>query len=255
MNEYLKLAQDIAREAGTLLLDGFSRDFKIEKKGEVNLVTEMDLKSERLIYSAIEKRYPSHSILAEEETEIDHDSEFRWIVDPLDGTTNYAHRYPVWCVSIALERAGKSFVGVVYNPILDEMFHATAGEGAFCNGQQIHISKTTELSEAFLATGFPYDIRESKVDNLDNFRRFYKKCRAIRRGGSAALDLAYTASGIFDGFWELKLSPWDTAAGRLLAEEAGAKTVNFAGEEFDIFEGNIVCANSALVSQMIEVLG
>lgn len=254
MNEYLKFARDVAHQAGSLLLDGFARDITIEKKGEVNLVTEMDLKAERMIHSAIEKKYPSHSILAEEETDVHHDSQFRWIVDPLDGTTNYAHRFPVWCVSMALEQEGEISVGVIYNPILDEMFHAVKGEGAFCNKRQIRVSDETELSEAVLATGFPYDIRESNVDNLDNFARFYKKCRAIRRAGSAALDMAYTASGIFDGFWELKLSAWDTAAGKLLVEEAGAKTADFSGGEFDIFTGEVVCANEKLLEQMIELL-
>ncbi len=237
-----------------MLLSGMSKKVKISRKGEVNLVTEMDLKSEKMIHSAIRETFPSHSILSEEAVSEDTGSRYRWIVDPLDGTTNYAHRYPAWCVSIALEIEGEIGGGVVYNPNLDEMFYGWKDRGAFRNGKRIQVSRQTKLSDAFLATGFPYDIRESDVNNLDHFTRFYKRCLAVRRGGSAALDLAYTASGIFDGFWELKLSPWDTAAGKLLALEAGAQVTDFSGSDFDVFGSEIVCANGKLLPQMLEIL-
>ena len=254
MNRYVRFAKETAYTAGQMLLKGVSKKIKVEHKGIVNLVTEMDLKSERMIYSAIRKSFRSHSILAEEEASEDTGSRYRWIVDPLDGTTNYAHRYPVWCVSIALELDGEIIAGVIYNPNLEEMFYASRNRGAFLNRRRLHVTKTSKLSDAFFATGFPYDIRESDVDNLDHFARFYKVALAVRRGGSAALDLAYTAAGIFDGFWELKLSPWDTAAGKLLVEEAGGTVTDFSGKRFNILKKEIVCANSKLAKQMLRIL-
>jgi myo-inositol-1(or 4)-monophosphatase len=244
MSKYLRFAKQTALEAGRMLLRGANKPHTIDRKGVVNLVTEMDLKSEKLIYRAIRKEFPSHSILAEEGSSEDTGSDFRWIVDPLDGTTNYAHHYPVWCVSIALEQCGDIIAGAIYNPNLDEMFYASKSNGAFRNKRRINVTKESRLSDAFLATGFPYDIRESDIDNLDNFARFYK----------AALDLAYTAAGVFDGFWELKLSPWDTAAGKLLVEEAGGKTTDFSGGIFDIFGKEMVCANAKLLKQMLTIL-
>jgi myo-inositol-1(or 4)-monophosphatase len=254
MNRYIRFAKETAFVAGQMLLNGMSKNIRIERKGEVNLVTEMDLESEKMIYSAIRKAFPAHSILAEEGTSKDTGSRYRWIVDPLDGTTNYAHRYPVWCVSVALEFDSEILGGVIYNPNLDEMFYGWRGKGAFMNRKRLHVSRQSRLSEAFLATGFPYDIRETELDNIDNFARFYKRCQAVRRGGSAALDLAYMAAGVFDGFWELKLSPWDTAAGKMLVEEAGGEVTDFSGNSFDIFGKEIVCANSKLLRQMLEVL-
>lgn len=254
MNKYIRFAKETAYAAGQMLLKGASRNIRIDHKGAVNLVTEMDLKSEKMIHSAIRREFASHSILAEETHSEDTGSRYRWIVDPLDGTTNYAHRYPIWCVSIGIERDGEIVGGVIYNPNLDEMFYGWRGKGSFLNGKRLHVSRETRLSHALLVTGFPYDIRESDVDNLDNFARFYKVCQSVRRGGSAALDLAYVAAGRFDGFWELKLSPWDTAAGKLLVEEAGGHVTDFSGSEFDIFSKEIVCANKRLHKQMLEVL-
>ncbi len=254
MNKYLRFAKETAYEAGRILLRGANKPHTIDRKGIVDLVTEMDLKSEKMIYRAIRKAFPSHSILAEEGSSRDTDSDFRWIVDPLDGTTNYAHGFPVWCVSIALEKCGEIIAGVIYNPNLDEMFYASKGNGAFRNRKRIHVTNESRLSDAFLATGFPYDIRETDIDNLDNFARFYKTARAVRRDGSAAMDMAYTAAGIFDGYWELKLSPWDTAAGKLLVEEAGGKITDFSGSDFDIFGREVVCANAKLHKQMLSIL-
>lgn len=254
MNRHLRFAKQTAYDAGRMLLKGMSGKIRIDRKGEVNLVTEMDLKSEKMIHKAIRTAFPSHSILAEEVSSEDTGSPYRWIVDPLDGTTNYAHRYPVWCVSIALEINNEIAGGAIYNPNLDEMFYGWRRKGAFLNRRRLHVSDQSKLSDAFLATGFPYDIRESEVNNLDHFARFYKLCQSVRRGGSAALDLAYTAAGIFDGFWELKLSPWDTAVGKLLVEEAGGKVTDFSGGKFSIFGKEIACANRKLLQQMLDVL-
>lgn len=252
--KHIRFARQLAFDAGRMLLKGFHNKHTVSRKGVVNLVTEMDLKSEKMIHAAIRREFPDHSILAEEGHSLDTDSPYRWIVDPLDGTTNYAHGYPVWCVSIGLEYKGEIIVGVIYNPNLDELFYASAGKGAFLNKRRIHAGRRRKLSDAFLATGFPYDIRETTVDNLDNFARFYKVARAVRRGGSAAMDLAYTAAGIFDGFWELKLSPWDTAAGKLIAEEAGAAVTDFSGKPYEFSDKELVCANGRLIKEMRRVL-
>jgi myo-inositol-1(or 4)-monophosphatase len=254
MNRYIRFARETAYAAGQTLLKGHRKNIEVSRKGVVNLVTEMDLRSERLIRDAVRKTFPSHSLLAEESFSEDTGSRYRWIVDPLDGTTNYVHGYPVWCVSMALELDGEIVGGVVNDPNRDEMFYGWRGRGAFLNRRRLHVSRQTRLSDALLATGFPYDIRESDLDNLDNFARFYKLCRSVRRGGSAALDLAYTAAGIFDGFWELKLSPWDTAAGKLLVEESGGTVTDLSGGAFDIFGKEIACANSRLLVQMLDVL-
>ncbi|MBU1317929.1 MAG: inositol monophosphatase [candidate division Zixibacteria bacterium] len=254
MNKRTTIAKTIAYDAGQVLLRGFRKTLTIQHKGAVDLVTNMDLKSEKMIHTAIRKHFPDDSILAEESGSEETGSRYRWIVDPLDGTTNYAHGYPVWCVSIAIELDREIVGGVIYNPNLDEMFYAQRGRGAFRNQRRIHVSMQSKLADSLLATGFPYDIGTSKVDNLKHFGRLYKLSRGVRRGGSAAMDIAYTAAGIFDGFWELKLSPWDTAAGKIIAEEAGAKITDFAGNAYDIFEKEIVCANRKLLKQILRIL-
>jgi myo-inositol-1(or 4)-monophosphatase len=254
MGEHLQFARQLAVDAGSMLLKEFRHPHEVSHKGEVDLVTDMDLKVENLIHDKISKSYPSHSILTEEGSSEDRDSSFRWIVDPLDGTTNYVHGYPVWCVSIALERDGEIELGVIYNPNLDELFHAREGFGAFRNDERINVSEETNLSHAYLATGFPYDIRETEIDNLDHFANFYKRARAVRRAGSAAMDMAYTAAGIFDGFWELKLSPWDTAAGKILVEEAGGTITDCSGGPYEITKKELVCANGVLLLEMLDVL-
>jgi myo-inositol-1(or 4)-monophosphatase len=254
MSVFLKFAKEVAFEVGKVLLAGSRKKHSIGMKGAIDLVTEMDLKSEKLIHSAIRRRFPSHSILAEEGHSIDTGSRYKWIVDPLDGTTNYAHGYPVWCVSIALEIDGEIDCGVIYNPNLDEMFFTERGKGAYRNRRRIYVSHATKLNCTLLVTGFPYDIRTTNENNLDNFAKFYKLCQGVRRSGSAALDLAYTAAGIFDGYWEMKLSPWDCAAGKLLVEEAGGKVTDFAGRPFSVYGKQIVAANSRILKQMIRVL-
>jgi myo-inositol-1(or 4)-monophosphatase len=246
-------AVDLAHEAGALLMEKFSRQLAIHYKGDINLVTEADKMSEDLIIAAIRRNFPEHGILAEESPAINTGSSQRWIIDPLDGTTNYAHGYPVFCISIGLEKEGKVILGVVYDPTRRDTFVAVRGEGAYLNGKRLAVSKTQELTRGLLATGFPYDIRSSKDNNINLFNGMAMEAQAIRRAGAAALDMAYVACGRFDGFWELKLMPWDTAAGCLLVEEAGGKITGISGAPWDIFSPNIVVSNGRIHEQMIAV--
>lgn len=253
MNSYLSFAVTIAKEAGLLLKDKLNDLHTIDFKGEIDIVTDADRMSEALILSAIRGRYPDHDTLSEESSATLSGSSFRWIIDPLDGTTNYAHGYPVFCVSIALEKEGEIGLGVVFNPMLDEMFTAEKGEGAYLNGRRLRVSATSILSHGLLATGFPYDIRESRDDNINYFVEMARKARAIRRAGSAALDLAYVAAGRFDGFWELKLSPWDTAAGCLLVREAGGLVTDLFGAPFELRCPHILASNGILHQDLLAV--
>lgn len=218
------------------------------------MVTEMDLLAEKVIVSEIRKRYPDHSLLAEEKTDLRGDSPYRWVIDPLDGTTNYAHGYPVFSVSIALEKAGEVILGVVYDPTRDELFVGKKGKGARLNGRKIHVSSTPKLSECLLATGFPYDIRETAADNFDHFRNFALRAHAVRRAGSAALDLCYVAAGRFDGFWEMKLGPWDLAAGSLMVREAGGKVTDFLGTPLVLDGKYVLASNGKIHREMIQLL-
>jgi myo-inositol-1(or 4)-monophosphatase len=253
-NNFKKIAIKSALKGGEILHKYQGKVKKIGYKGVINLVTEADHLSEDAIIKIIRKNFPEHNILTEESKGYNKESDYKWIIDPLDGTTNYAHGFPVYCVSIALEIEGEIILGVVYNPVLEELFVAEKNKGAFLNGKRIYVSKTKELSRSLLATGFPYDIRESKINNLDHFTNFALRAQAIRRAGSAALDLCYLAKGIFDGFWELKLSPWDTAAGILMVKEAGGKVTDFRGENFSIYQKNILATNGKIHNQMIRVL-
>lgn len=252
--EFKKVALQAALKAGDILKRNRGRVKKVNYKGKINIVTEIDLLSERTIITIIKKNFPDHSILTEESEEQKADSIYKWIIDPLDGTTNYAHDFPSYCISIALEKEASIILGVVYNPLLDELFTTEMGKGAFLNRKRIHVSSTRDLSKSFLATGFPYDIRESKITNLDHFANFATRSLAIRRAGSAALDLCYLAMGRFDGFWELKLSPWDTAAGTLLVQEAGGKVTDFEGKRYSIYSKHLLATNGKIHQQMIEVL-
>jgi len=263
MEQFKKIAVEAALKGGEILHKHRGKVKNIGYKDEVNLVTEVDKISEEAILRIIKKNFPDHVILTEESEELifgnkKSKSIYKWVIDPLDGTTNYAHGLPIYCVSIGLEENGKIILGVVYNPNLDELFVAEKGKGAFlcCSKikRRISVSQSTQLSKSLLATGFPYDIRTSKINNLDHFANFYKKAQAVRRGGSAALDLCYLAMGRFDGFWELKLSPWDTAAGSLLVEEAGGKVTDFLGGPFNIYLKEILASNGKIHQQMIEVL-
>lgn len=252
--EFKKIAIKAALKAGDILNKNRGRVKKVDYKGKINIVTEIDLLSEKTILKIIKKNFPDHSILTEESREQKTDSIYKWIIDPLDGTTNYARDFPSYCISIALEKEGKVILGVVYNPLLNELFTTEIGEGAFLNRRRIYVSSTRDLSKSFLATGFPYDIRESQITNLDHFANFAVRSLAIRRAGSAALDLCYLAVGRFDGFWELKLSPWDTAAVALLVKEAGGKVTDFENEKYSIYSKHILATNGRIHQQMIEIL-
>jgi myo-inositol-1(or 4)-monophosphatase len=251
---YAAVGTEAAMEAGAFLKAHYRTRISVTHKGAINLVTELDVAAEELIVSKILREFPGHAVLAEEGHALAQRREHTWIIDPLDGTTNYAHGFPFFAVSIALEVDGDVIWGVVYTPVLDEMFTAGAGRGARCNGIPIRVSQVNALDESFLSTGFPYDIRTSAVNNLGNFREFALRALAIRRAGAAALDLSYVAAGFFDGFWELKLSPWDCAAGYLLVREAGGTVTDFGGERGSIYTAECLATNGRIHEQMLAVL-
>jgi myo-inositol-1(or 4)-monophosphatase len=251
----LDFAIGVARDAGCLLRDRLGTRIDISLKGSIDLVTDMDLASESLIRQAIATHYPRHQVLAEEGGLSESASEYRWVVDPLDGTSNYAHSYPVFAVSIALEYRGEVVLGVVYDPMRDEMFTAERGGGAALNNKTIRVSPTRELMSSMLSTGFPYDIRTSEFTNLEHWANFALSAQALRRDGAASIDLCYVACGRFDGFWELNLSPWDTAAGALIVIEAGGRVTNFEGHPFSNYVPRIVASNGLIHDQMVGVLG
>jgi len=253
-DELLQQVVKAAEDAGSLILDRLGQHQKVEHKGAVDLVTEADKASERLLVERLSAVLPEASILAEEGSGVERSARVRWIVDPLDGTTNYAHGYPVFSVSIALERNGTVVLGVVLDPTRNECFTAVHGLGAFLNGQPIHVSATPDLDAALLVTGFPYDVRTTARDNLTQFRRFMKTAQAIRRGGSAALDLCYVACGRFDGYWEESLSPWDIAAGVLIVQEAKGRVTGYLGTAPDIESGHIIATNGRIHESMQTIL-
>jgi myo-inositol-1(or 4)-monophosphatase len=250
----LNFAIGMAQDAGKLMRDRLGTTIDIGHKGSINLVTDVDLASEKLIREAISTYHPRHEILAEEGGLSESSSEYRWIVDPLDGTTNYAHGYPVFCVSIALECQSEVVLGVVYDPMRDELFTAERGAGAALNNRPIRVSKTEDLMQSILSTGFPYDIKTSTLTNLNHWENFAMNAQALRRDGAAALDLCYVACGRFDGFWELNLSPWDTAAGALIVAEAGGRITDFADGPFSNYRPEVVASNGLIHERMIEVL-
>ena len=248
------IAIEAAKAAGALLKENLGNAGMIEFKGEIDLVTEMDRRAEDLILGKIKENFPGHGVLTEESAGHTSSSGYRWIVDPLDGTTNYAHSLPVFCVSIAFEDEGSVIFGTVYDPVLDELFTAERGKGAYLNGRPINVSKTDGLPVSLLATGFPYDVRTSSNNNLDHFSDFAIRVQAIRRMGSAALDLCYTACGRFDAFWELKLRPWDVAAAGLIVEEAGGMITDFRGAPFSVYGQETLASNGLIHENMIDVL-
>jgi myo-inositol-1(or 4)-monophosphatase len=253
-DDHRRFLATVAVEAGRLLRDKLNDRHTVQYKGEINLVTEADCLSETLIVERIRRSFPGHDILSEESPETTNGSGFRWIIDPLDGTTNYAHQYPVFCVSIALEVAGEIRLGAVYNPMLDELFTAEKGAGAFLNGDRIAVSRTEDLNRGLLATGFPYDIREDRNNNINYFTAFAMNAQAVRRAGSAALDLAYVAAGRFDGFWELKLMPWDIASGWLLVTEAGGVVTDLSGGPFGLRSPHMLAGNGLINNEMLRIL-
>lgn len=254
MKEFLQSAEEACRIAGKLQLEGLKRAKRIEFKGSINLVTDVDKACELAIVELLQGRFPDHDILAEEGSGRRKDSEYKWVIDPLDGTTNYAHGYRLWAVSIALEYKGEIVLAAVHEPNHGEMFLAEKGAGATLNGERIRVSETAELDHAMLTTGFAYNVREAKNNNLDNFENFLMRARAIRRDGVAAIDLCYVADGRFDGFWELNLFPWDVAAGFLMIQEAGGRVSDFRGNPFDIYSKEILASNGRLHEAMVEVL-
>jgi len=247
---------EIAREAGALLMDYFRQHVKVEYKGEADLVTVADRASEELIRDRLRQRWPSFDILGEEGGLQDTGSDYRWYVDPLDGTTNFAHGFPVFCVSMGLEYQGKRIAGVIYDPTRNELFAAEQGSGAYLNQEPIHVSKTANLAECLVATGFPSHKRH-KNPNIFFYHQISLHTHGVRRAGSAALDLCYVACGRLDGFWEFNLNPWDTAAGVLMIEEAGGKVSDFKGGPFQLDSRETLASNGlvhkALLNEMERV--
>jgi len=255
MYEYeLKTAAAVAKQAGRLLTAMALRGVRVDYKGAIDLVTEADRASEQLVVKALRKAFPNDDIMTEESDAARTKSDRRWIIDPLDGTTNYAHRFPFWCVSVAFEHKGAVQTGAVYHPALRELFTARRGHGAHLNGSRIKVSHQHELEKSLLATGFPYDVHTSAQNNIEHFTRFIKRAQAVRRPGSAALDLAYVACGRCDGFWEIKLKAWDCAAAALMVAEAGGTVTNYKGEAFDIYAQECLASNGMIHREMIEVL-
>lgn len=254
MQDFLDTAIRAAKAAGALQRERLWLEHDIAFKGKSNLVTEVDTACEELIVDAIRGSYPDHDILAEENEYIPINSSHKWIIDPLDGTTNYAHGFPWFGVSIALEIDAEIQTGVIFHPMMNELFTATKGKGAFLNGGRIHVSLHTQLQDCLLATGFPYDRTWDNENNFSNFEKMQMAARAVRRAGAAALDLAYVAAGRLDGYWECKLKPWDTAAGMLLVEEAGGKVTDYRCGPYTIYNSRIMASNGLVHEEMASVL-
>ena len=250
----LQVAVRACRAAGRIQAAAFGSAPAVEHKGEIDIVTAIDRRSEAAILGIVTRAFPRHGILAEESDPRAGDAEHLWVVDPLDGTTNYSRGFPYFCVSVALARAGRVIVAAVYQPLLGELFTAIRGRGARLNGAPLRVSAQPCLDQAFLATGFPYDIRRSRRNNIDHFTRFATRCLAVRRAGAAALDLAYVAAGRFDGFWELKLRPWDIAAASLLIEEAGGRVTGFSGRPWRLPVRDVVASNGLVHDEMLGLL-
>ena len=251
----LDKVQFIAKEAGNVIKEGFGKNFSIEfKTNEANLVTEIDQKSEKLIKDFIKKEFPTHGILAEESGSTAGNSEYLWVIDPLDGTTNFAHGLPIFSVSIGVQKSGETICGVVYDVMRDAVYSAEKGNGAFCNDQEIVVSQNDNLKRSVLVTGFPYDISENPHSAIERFGAFLRNSRAVRRLGSAAIDLCYVANGVFDGYWEVSLHPWDMCAGKLIVEEAGGVVTNFKNEKMDIYSKQILATNGKIQKDMLEIL-
>ncbi|MBI5730888.1 MAG: inositol monophosphatase, partial [Ignavibacteriales bacterium] len=240
---------------GEIVREGFGKNFSIEYKTNVsNLVTEIDKKSEALIIDFIKKEFPTHSILAEESGAHRTSSEYLWVIDPLDGTTNFAHGFPMFAVSIGVQKNGGTICGAVYDIMRDEIYTSEKGSGSFRNGQKIQVSTNDDLQKSVLVTGFPYNIAENPDHAFERFISSLKAARAVRRLGSAAIDFCYVASGVFDAFWEVHLHPWDVCAGKLIVEEAGGVVTNFEGKRNDIYSKQILASNKEVHHKMIEML-
>ena len=240
-----------AKEAGEFIKENSDNFGSAQFKGRVDMVTKVDLGAEKIILDKIHENYPEHSIITEESDNIDAFSDYRWIIDPLDGTTNFVHSFPFFCVSIGLEYKGEIVMGVVFNPMLDEFFFAEKGNGAFLNDKSIHVSKNDTLNRTILATGFPYVISDKFDRNMELFSKIYRQTQGVRRAGSAAIDLCYVACGRFDGFWEFELNPWDVAAGSIIVEEAGGKITDFQGGNNFIYGREIMATNGLIHEELL----
>jgi len=254
-SEFLSFAIDLAKKAGEIQLSYFGNISSIEAKtSNIDLVTNADIESEKFIISEIKKSYPEHSIISEETDNIINDSDYTWIIDPLDGTTNFTHNLPIFAVSIALKKGSEAQSGVVYNPAVNKCFYAEKNRGAFLNGEEIYPTSTSKLNNCLLVTGFPY-LHDEKYDlSFSIFKEFYDKTRGLRRLGSAALDLCFVAMGRFDGFYEFNLHSWDISAGALIASEAGALVSDWNGKKMPHDGSRILCANKNIHGEMIDVL-
>ncbi len=253
-DRYLRTAIAAAKEAGRIQMLHFGHSHPVQYKGEFNPVTEVDRLCERAIVKMISDAFSDHDILTEESPFEGKGSRWKWIIDPLDGTTNYLHGFPCFCISIGLEVEGEVEMGVVYVPPLRELFHAEKGKGAFLNGERMTVSRVDRLDRSLICTGFPYDVHDRADFYLRYLRQFITRCFAIRRPGSAAIDLSYLAAGRFDGFWEFKLHAWDVAAASLLITEAGGKVTDLQGRPFNVYSEVILASNGLVHEEMIQTI-
>lgn len=257
IEKYLECAKETALEAGKILRDGFGTSFEIQnKEGKNNLVTKYDKLSEELIINRIKANFHDHSFLAEEsgKTGAEGQNKVLWVIDPLDGTVNFAHSLPIFSVSIAVMQNNEVVAGVIYHPILDELFYAGKGMGAYLNGKRLKVSDNADFDSSFLVTGFPYNVSQNPCGCIDHFIQIILNGIPVRRLGSAALDLAYVACGIFDGFWEVNLKPWDVAAGVLLVEEAGGRVTTYQNTKYSIFDNTLLATNGKIHDKVVQVL-
>jgi myo-inositol-1(or 4)-monophosphatase len=254
MKELLETARILAREAGDHIRRSASQLRQVDYKGRADLVTDVDRRSEEIILDGIRRAYPDHAVLAEESGGNEAQSDFHWIVDPIDGTTNFVHGYPFYCVSIAVQYRQETMAAVVFNPVAGELFSALKGGGAHLNGNPITVSATDELSKSLVATGFPYQLGERWQHSMTLFEAFYRNSHGVRRDGAAALDLCYVAAGRFEGFWEYELSPWDVAAGLLIVQEAGGKTTDFEDNPSGIHDRQVLASNRRIHDEMLQVM-
>ncbi|MEZ5016462.1 MAG: inositol monophosphatase family protein [Flavipsychrobacter sp.] len=255
MSELKSVILTAAKEAGAIIKEYFEGSFTVENKGTINnLVTEVDKHAEAKIIAIIKETFPTHNILSEEIGAINQESEYQWIIDPIDGTVNFAHSIPICCVSIAVKHKNELLLGVVYNPILNELFFAEKGKGAFLNDKPISVSEKSEFKKACLVTGFPYKWPKTYEHPIKVFERFIMEGLPVRRLGSAAIDLCWVACGRFDGFWEYNLNPWDIAAGYLIVLEAGGKVSNFDGDPYSVFDKETLATNGLIHNDMLSVI-
>jgi myo-inositol-1(or 4)-monophosphatase len=255
---YLATAIEAVLRAGEAQMARFGQDMRVEKKGTIDLVTEIDIEIERAFRATIAERFPDHEVLGEEFGEAadrERTPRFCWVFDPIDGTTNYAHGLPIFCSSLALEIDGEPVVAAVYDPSRKELFTAERGQGAWLNGRPLRVSAAASLIDSLLVTGFSYDVQQDPGEVMALFGAFIGRARAVRRLGSAALDLCYVGAGRFDGFWEKKLQPWDVAAGALIVQEAGGRVSGMTGKPYGSREGSVLATNGRIHAEMLEVIG